>query len=57
MSIDSEHQLFRILPTDIKLLIERSVYNRRKRRLFAYMERIRKLLAEKFNDTEKYFVI
>ncbi len=57
MSIDSEHQLFRILPTDIKLLIERSVYNRRKRRLFTHMERIRKLLAEKFNDSEKYFIV
>jgi hypothetical protein len=57
MSIDSEHQLFRILPAEIKLLIERSVYNRRKRRLFDYMERIRKLLAEKFNGAEKYFVV
>ena len=57
MSIDSEHQLFRILPTDIKLLIERSAYNRRKRRLFTHMERIRKLLAEKFNDSEKYFIV
>lgn len=57
MSIDSEYQLFRILPAEIKLLIERSVYNRRKRRLFASMERIRKLLAEKFNGAEKYFVV
>src|SRR5690554_1064016 len=31
MSIDSEHQLFRILPSEIKLLIERSVYNRREK--------------------------
>ena len=53
MSIDSEYQLFRILPSDIKSLIERSVYNRRKRRLFIHMERIRKLLAEKFNGSEK----
>lgn len=57
MSIDSEYQLFRILPSEIKLLIERSVYNRRKRRLFVYMEHIRKLLAEKFNDNEKYFIV
>lgn len=57
MSIDSEYQLFRILPSEIKLLIERSVYNRRKRRLFAHMEHIRKLLAEKFNGAEKYFVV
>ncbi len=57
MSIDSEHQLFRILPAEIKSLIERSVYNRRKRKLFNHMERIRKLLAEKFNGNEKYFVV
>lgn len=57
MSIDSEHQLFRILPTEIKSLIERSVYNRRKRKLFNHMERIRKLLAERFNGSEKYFVV
>jgi len=57
MSIDSEHQLFRILPIEIKSLIERSVYNRRKRKLFNHMERIRKLLAEKFNGSEKYFVV
>lgn len=57
MSIDSEHQLFRILPVEIKSLIERSVYNRRKRKLFNHMERIRKLLAERFNGSEKYFVV
>lgn len=57
MSIDSEYQLFRILPSEIESLIERSVYNRRKRRLFASMEHIRKLLAEKFNCAEKYFIV
>ena len=43
MSIDSEYQLFRTLPLEIKPLIERSVYNRRKRKLFIHLERIRKL--------------
>jgi len=33
MSIDSEKQLFRILPESLKIKIERSVYNRRKRKL------------------------
>jgi hypothetical protein len=33
MSIDSENQLFRILPESLKIKIERSVYNRRKRKL------------------------
>ncbi|PWJ92224.1 DDE family transposase [Flavobacterium araucananum] len=57
MSIDSEYQLFSILPVEIKALIERSVYNRRKRKLFIPLEGIRKLLADKFNSTEKYFVV
>ena len=33
MSIDSENQLFRILTESLKIKIERSVYNRRKRKL------------------------
>lgn len=57
MIINSEHQLFRILPIEINLLIERTVYNRRKRKLFTNMERIRRLLAEKFNGSEKYFIV
>lgn len=57
MSIDSEYQLFRILPIEIKSLIDRSVYNRRKRKLFIYLEDIRKRLSDKFNDTEQYFIV
>ena len=57
MSIDSEYQLFRILPFEIKSLIDRSVYNRRKRKLFIHLERIRKLLADKFNSSENYFIV
>lgn len=33
MGIDSENHLFRNLPTSLKTKIERSVYNRRKRKL------------------------
>ena len=57
MSIDSEYQLFRTLPLELKSLIEHSVYNRRKRKLFVHLERIRKLLADKFNNSENYFVV
>lgn len=57
MSIDSEHQLFRILPLEIKSLIDRSVYNRRKRKLFVYLEDIRKRLSDKFNESEQYFIV
>ena len=34
MSIDSEYQLFRKRPFELSALIERSVYNRRRRKLF-----------------------
>ncbi|EIJ38129.1 hypothetical protein JoomaDRAFT_1110 [Galbibacter orientalis DSM 19592] len=35
MSVDSECQLFRMLPAGLSSKIERSVYNRRKRKLFS----------------------
>lgn len=57
-SIDSEHQLFReIKGWEIETKIERSVYNRRKRKLFPYIEKLRIKIAEKFNEFENYFVI
>ncbi len=57
MSIDSECQLFREISIDLKNKIERSVYNRRKRKLFFAMEFIRNELSNKFNEFEKYFVV
>jgi len=57
MSIDSECQLFRVIPMDLKNKIERSVYNRRKRKLFFALENIRKELFNKFNEFENYFVV
>jgi len=57
MSIDSECQLFREISIDLKNKIERSVYNRRKRKLFFAIEFIRKELSNKFNEFEKYFVV
>lgn len=46
--IDSENHLFRLLPDFLRLKIERSVYNRRKRRLFPYLEKLRQCLSECF---------
>lgn len=58
MSIYSECQLFRvIINTYLEPLIERSVYNRRKRKLFDLIEIIRQNLASKFNEFEEYFVV
>jgi hypothetical protein len=57
-SIDSEYQLFRdIKGFDIESKIERSVYNRRKRKLFPFIEEIRMKMVEKLNDFENYFVV
>ena len=51
LSIDSEYQLFRNLKgTCLCDRIERSVYNKRKRKLFNWMEEIRKELVFKFNE-------
>jgi len=57
LSIDSECQLFRIIPKSLKDKIERSVYNRRKRKLFASIEFIRNELSTKFNEFENYFIV
>lgn len=57
-SIDSERQLFReIQGIDIETKIERSVYNRRKRKLFPHIEKIRMKMVEKINEFENYFVV
>lgn len=58
MGIDSECQLFRVVSgTILDKVIERSVYNRRKRKLFNLLEDIRKLLASYFNEFENYYII
>lgn len=57
MGIDSEHQLFRMLPADFHLLIERSVYNRRKRQLFFYLETVRQKLAVRLGQGETCLIV
>ncbi|MEI7677483.1 MAG: IS982 family transposase [Bacteroidales bacterium] len=57
LSIDSEYQLFRTLPASLSSRIERSVYNRRRRKLFFVKERIRKALSEQLIGSETYFVV
>ena len=57
-SIDSEHQLFRELKnTMLEDKIERSVYNRRKRKLFPFLQQARLKMIERFNQFENYFVV
>jgi len=57
LSIDSEHQLFRKLPCYLSERIERSVYNRRRRRLFPYIEKLRLKMSELIVPFEDYFVV
>jgi hypothetical protein len=49
MGIDSENDLFRKLPKNILAKIERSVYNKRRRKLANDLNSIRLKLASAFN--------
>jgi Transposase DDE domain len=57
MGIDSENDLFRKLPKAISTKIDRSVYNRRRRKLVNHLDNIRLKLASHFNEFEDYFVV
>lgn len=58
MSINSELQLFRCISgTILEHKIERSVYNKRKRKLFPYLEKIRETLSSKFSDFTDVFIV
>lgn len=58
MSIDSENSLFKQLnQTEIPNLIERSQFNKRRRRLFLFSEEIRTKLAKEFLEFEDYFIV
>jgi len=57
MGIDSECQLFREMPESLTSKIERSVYNKRRRKLFPAIEEIRTIISAKFNEFEQYYVV
>lgn len=57
MGIDSGSDLFRNLPSCLGSKIDRTVYNRRKRRLMPYQNDIRLKLAETFNESEDIFIV
>ena len=55
MSIDSENSLFKeINKEQISNLIERSQFNKRRRKLFLFLEEIRIKLASRFLEFEDY---
>jgi hypothetical protein len=58
MSLNSELQLFMaIAGTTLAAKIERSVYNRRRRRLFDYTNKVRLALSQKFSHLTNLFII
>jgi hypothetical protein len=58
MSIDSENSLFTQLSgAGITNLIERSQFNKRRRRLFDLTEKIRRELSSSFVENEDYFIV
>ena len=46
-----------IFQTELEEKIKRSVYNKRRRNLFPYTEKIRKILSSKFSDFTDVFII
>lgn len=58
MSIDSENSLFKeINKQQIPNLIERSQFNKRRRKLFLFLEEVRTKLASRFLEFEDYFIV
>jgi hypothetical protein len=57
LGIDSECDLFRKIPNELKNKIERSVYNRRRRALFTYADSLRKRLAEQVSGTPDCLIV
>ena len=58
LSIDSENALFKqVTAIEIPHLLERSQFNKRRRRLFHFSERIRQYLFLKLAEFEDYFIV
>jgi len=57
LGIDSEHFLFKQLPEDIEGKIERSVYNRRLRRLRYKVEELRQKMTEQISSNSELYIV
>jgi hypothetical protein len=58
MSVDSENSLFKEINSEqISNLIERSQFNKRRRKLFFFLEEVRTKLASRFLEFEDYFIV
>lgn len=57
LGIDSERYLFKRLPSELIGKIDRSVYNRRRRKLSATIESIRQRIANQLGTSDTYHII
>lgn len=57
LNIDSERELFRRLPQTLFERIDRTVYHRRKKRLFVYIESLRVQMVDQMTAGENHFII
>lgn len=57
LGIDSEHFLFKQLPPEVEGRIERSVYNRRVRRLRFMLEKIRLQIADQLTTKSDLYIV
>lgn len=58
MSLNSELQLFRVIKgTELEHKIERSNYNKRRRKLTPYIEKTRQCISRKFTDVSALFIV
>lgn len=57
MGIDSENDLFLKLSSYLLSKIDRTVYNKRKRKLIPYQNAIRLRLAESLNSVKEVFIV
>lgn len=57
MGIGGERDLFRQLPDRLSHKIERRVYDRRRRKLFPFIEQIRQSISEEFNRFEEVYIV
>ena len=57
MGIDSEYELFRRLPKSLSSIIECSVYNKRRRKLFLFIETVRSKISKEIISDEEYHIV
>jgi len=57
LGVDSERELFRRLPDTLTERIHRTVYHRRRKRLFFYIESLRVQMVDQMTAAEDHFII